>query len=189
MPFPNIAQGGGGGGSSYDDTALAARVTALEASMLWNLNSAAAGTSAGPSASVLISNLSATKRSLVRFVWTQSGAALASPGMEFEPNDVAGDGDSNIVRFTNTVATTESTSVATVVNVNHLGSYNELVMDIDPVNKVLYARHHGIVLGTAGRLHIATCVWNEAAITSFRLTQGSASATMSSMAWTVWTAT
>jgi hypothetical protein len=192
-----IASSGGvsGGGEAYDDTAVLADIAALEAradtiegDIQWNLNSAAGGSDAGPVASILIENLSATKRSRIVVKWTQSGAALTTSGIEMEPNDTAGDGDSNHVRVTNIIGTTENTSAAIVTDVNLLNSLNFLELELDPVAKIGRSRHHsGISGATAPRWGMGTQQWAAAGITSIRLNCLTASATLTGVTWTVWT--
>jgi hypothetical protein len=171
-------------------TALTARVAALEASMIWNLNSAAAGSAAGPTTSATISSLSTTKRSYVRFKWTQTGAALTVPGMEFEPASVAGDGESGSVRITGAGGFSDDTAKAVAIaGVNVLNSINELDIYIDPVTKTGWTFHNSGLTGNASRGGIALLAWNQSSISSFRLNMLTASATMTSVTWKVWTET
>lgn len=188
MSFPGIIMGGGGG---YDDTALAARVTALEANQIWVVNSAAAGTAAGPVASILVENLSTTKRSLVTIKWSQTGAN-ATLGIEFEPNDIAGDGDSAYVRYVAAASgeydgkTTGAIAWEAVVN----GTDCETTFVIDPVRKIgsgSWTHGAGSSPFTTPPGGVFSLQWVEAGIDRFRMNQMSASATFTTASWKVWT--
>lgn len=176
-----------GGGSSYDDTAVLAAIAALQDDIEWNLNSAASGSDAGPSTSVLISSLSATKRSHIQVKWTQSGAALTTVnGLELEPNDNAGEGDGNSVRLTNVGGDYEDLTKSLVGGVNVISSLNSLDIYLDPVAKIGWAWHHSGLSGATGpRAQLSSIQWSTAGITSIRLTCIAASATLTSTTWVV----
>lgn len=180
-----------GGGSAYDDTAVLASIAALQANQIWVVNSAAAGTAAGPVASFLVENLSTTKRSLVTIKWSQTGANATS-GIEFEPNDVAGDGDGAYVRYVAAASgeydgkTAGAIAWEAIVN----GTDCETTFIIDPVRKIgsgTWTHGAGSSPFTTPPGGVFSLQWTEAGIDRFRLNQLSASATFTTASWKVWT--
>ncbi len=185
---PSVAFGGGGSGSSYDDTALAARVTALEANQLWEYDTA--GSDAGPSASVLFTGLHATRRSLVRVGFTQTGAT--GTGLEFEPDDAAADGDSSWARMTAAGAFGSDSAKALIANNATNNTYMFIELLIDPTNRVgmvWNVNGAGAAPNTVPFGAVTYLQWSSTypAITSFRLTQTAGSATMTTTSWKIWT--
>lgn len=177
------------GGAAYDDTAVLAAIAALQADAQWNVNAAAAGSDAGPSASVLVSSLSATKRSRVLMLWTQSGANNTT-GIEFEPSDNIDVGDASWYRASNAGSFGEDTAKSTFGHVILNTQIVRVELIIDPVNKMgwaMTAAGAGASPGSSPRAEHTFMQWTTAAITSFRATQLGASATMTGTSWKVWT--
>lgn len=185
---PSIAFGGGGGGST---SALEARIAALEASIQWNRNTSADGSATGPVTTLTVSNLSTTKRSLIKMKWSQTGAS-ASAGIEFEPNSVAGNGDGVWMRASGVTTgefdgrTTGAIFGESIANLNDV----ELEIEIDPVRETACGKYWvgaGATPSAAPHVGVFALQWTENAISTFDLVQQSASATFSSASWRVWT--
>lgn len=193
----------GGTGSAYDDTALAARVTAaegyittLQSDVIWNRRTGVDGSAAGPGSSVLITGMDGTKKNRVVVKYLASGG-VNHASMEFEPADNAAEADAASATLKYSAAGTfqgDTAKCELLIGTHILCSGAnipvEFVFELDPVNKKGWFRFEAgggatpasICTGGSGVLQ-----WTSAAITSFRLNCLTASATMTTATWKGWT--